>query len=126
MPQRSGKIFLLDLWTFYLVLLCNKTWISLLSLAENYHTFRVRVSNFIVFWYFYLNKRRFASLSALVTYHSALSKNLTNIKKHGKEHHSIKVGTIGGYNPLCLKSYKIRHFMISRNWISWRHTAENK
>ena len=29
-------------------------------------------------------------------------------KKHEKYYHSIKVGTLGGHNPLCLKSYKIR------------------
>ena len=29
-------------------------------------------------------------------------------KKHEKYYHSIKVGTLEGQNPLCLKSYKIR------------------
>ena len=29
-------------------------------------------------------------------------------KKHGRDHSSVKVGTLGGHNPLCLKSYKIR------------------
>ena len=29
-------------------------------------------------------------------------------KKHEKYYHSIKVCTLGGHNPLCLKSYKIR------------------
>ena len=38
-------------------------------------------------------------------------KNLSNIKKHGKDHCSIKVGTLGSHNPRCLKSYKIRHPM---------------
>ena len=28
--------------------------------------------------------------------------------KHEKYYHSIKVGTLGGHNPLCSKSYKIR------------------
>ena len=32
-----------------------------------------------------------------------------NIKKHGKDHQGIKGGTLGGHNPLCLKSYKIRY-----------------
>ena len=40
--------------------------------------------------------------------HSKLSRNQTNIKKHEKYYHSIKVCTLGGHNPLCLKSYKIR------------------
>ena len=29
-------------------------------------------------------------------------------KKHEKYYHSIKVGTLGGHNPLCLKSYKFK------------------
>ena len=41
--------------------------------------------------------------------HSVLRKNLANIKKHGKDHHSIKVGTLGDHYPLRLKSYKIRY-----------------
>ena len=40
--------------------------------------------------------------------HSKLSRNQKNIKKHEKYCHSIKVGTLGGHNPLCLKSYKVR------------------
>ena len=32
-------------------------------------------------------------------------------KKHEKYCHSIKAGTLGGHNPLCLKSYKIRYPM---------------
>ena len=35
--------------------------------------------------------------------------------KNGEERHIIKVGTIGGHNPLCLKSNKIRYHMISKN-----------
>ena len=42
---------------------------------------------------------------------STLRKNLTKIKEHGKGHQSIKLGTLGGHNPLCLKSYKIRYPM---------------
>merc|ERR1711923_514509 len=33
---------------------------------------------------------------------------LYHIDKCEKYCHSIKVGTLGGHNPLCLKSYKIR------------------
>ena len=32
-------------------------------------------------------------------------------KKHGKEYHSIKVGTLRDHNPLCLKSFKIMYPM---------------
>ena len=58
--------------------------------------------------------------------HSTLSRNQMNIKKHEKYYHSIIVGTIGGHNPLCLKSNKIRYLMISKNQRLWRHKAENK
>ena len=57
---------------------------------------------------------------------SALSKNLKIIKKHGKEHDIIKVGTLGGHHTLCLKSYRIRNFMISENQQSLRHKAKSK
>ena len=41
--------------------------------------------------------------------HSALSMNQKKFQKHEKYYHSIKAGTLGGHNPPCLKSYKIRY-----------------
>ena len=46
-----------------------------------------------------------------IAIHSGLSKNLINIKKHGKDPHSIEIVTLEDHYPLCLKPYKIKNPM---------------